>query len=319
MCITRRKYGRGFQYFDERGEQITSEKVLRRFRQLVIPPMWSKVKICKWPDGHIQATGRDPKGRKQYIYHSAWEQQRQREKINRMKAFGEALPALRHKCENLVSNTQNWTREMVLALMLLILDETGIRVGNQEYAERNDTYGLSTLRRKHLDMARDGARFEYQGKSGKQRRVAVEEPRLAEHIREAAELPGYELFRYQNGSRKWENVDSEDVNAFIQERMGEGFSSKDFRTWVASRLAVAYFPEAQARKEKRPRQKLVNILLRLVAKELGNTPNVCRMHYVHPAVLQVVETGKMPALTGTPETQELHAHSRAERLFLDLI
>ncbi len=319
MCITRRKYGRGFQYFDEYGAQITSKKVLRRFRQLVIPPMWSEVKVCKWPDGHIQATGRDPKGRKQYIYHSAWEQQRQREKFNRMSAFGQALPGLRRRCQKLVSDNATWSREKVLGLMLLILDETGIRIGNQEYAERNDTYGLSTLRRRHLTMARNGVRFEYQGKSGKQRRVAVEEARLAKHIREAAELPGYEIFRYRNGSRKWENVDSEEVNAFIQAQMGEGFSSKDFRTWVASRLAVAYFPEAQARKEKRPRQKLVNILLRLVAKELGNTPNVCRTHYVHPAVLQAVEGGKMPALNGVPDAQEPHAHSRAERLLLDLI
>lgn len=319
MCITRRKYGRGFQYFDNQGVKITSQKVLRRFRKLVIPPMWSEVKICKWPDGHIQATGRDPKGRKQYIYHSVWSQQRQLEKFNRMKAFGLALPGLRRTCQEKVSATADWTREMVLSLMVLILDETGIRIGNQEYAERNDTYGLSTLRRKHLTVARDGVRFKYQGKSGKQREVTVEEAELSRHIREAAELPGYEIFRYQNGHRNWENVDSEDVNAFIRQQIGEDFSSKDFRTWTASRLAVAYFPEAQARKEQYPRRKLTNILLRLVAQELGNTPTVCRTHYVHPAVLQAVEDGSLPAPTEVPAAQAAHEHSRAERLLLGLI
>lgn len=319
MCITRRKYGRGFQYFDEQGEKITDTKVLRRFRKLVIPPMWAEVKICKWPDGHIQATGRDPKGRKQYIYHSTWEQQQQQQKFNRMKAFGLALPDLRRSCQEKVATADKWTREKVLSLMLLILDETGIRIGNQEYAERNDTYGLSTLRRKHLTVARDQVRFEYQGKSGKKRRVAVEETRLATHIREAAELPGYELFRYQNGHRNWENVDSEDVNAFIRQMIGPDFSSKDFRTWAASRLAIAYFPEARSRKQQRPRQKLMNILLRLVAKELGNTPVVCRTHYVHPAVLAAVQAGTLPAPTGIPKPQAPHAHSRAERILLELI
>lgn len=188
MCITRQKYGRGFQYFDEAGTQIKSEKLLRRFRKLVIPPMWEDVRVCKWPDGHIQASGRDGKGRKQYVYHS-----------------------------------------------------------------------------------------------------------------------------------EWKNIDSEDVNLFIQKRMGEAFSSKDFRTWVASRLAVAYLPEAESKKVKYPRRQLVNILLRLVAKELGNTPNVCRTHYVHPIVLQHVEEKTMPSLQQYPEGHELHEHSQAEQLLLELI
>lgn len=319
MCITRKKYGRGFQYFDEYGEKITSSKLLRRFRKLVIPPMWEAVKICKWPDGHIQATGRDPKGRKQYVYHSAWEQQRQQEKFNRMQSFGQRLPVVRRACQERIAKTEKWNREKVLSLMLLILDETGIRIGNQEYAERNDTYGLSTLRRKHLSIARDQVVFEYQGKSGKRRHVAVEEPLLAQHIQQVAERPGYEIFRYRNGYRDWENIDSDDVNAFIQRHAGEQFSSKDFRTWVASRLAVAYYPEAQARKAKYPRRQLVNILLRLVAKELGNTPNVCRTHYIHPEVLDRVEKGDMLDSGEYPEDNAPHEHSRAERMLLDII
>ena len=319
MCITRRKYGRGFQYFDEEGNKITDTKVLRRFRQLVIPPMWAEVKICKWPDGHIQATGRDPKERKQYIYHSAWEQQQQLKKFNRMKAFGLSLPELRRSCQEKVATTPEWTREKVLSLMLLILDETGIRIGNQEYAARNDTYGLSTLRRKHLTVGQDQIQFEYQGKSGKRRQVAIEEQRLAKHIRKAAELPGYEIFRYKNGHRSWENVDSEDVNAFIHQKMGPDFSSKDFRTWVGSRLAVACFSEARSRQQKRPRRKLTNVLVRLVAKELGNTPKVCRTHYIHPAILQAVEEDRLPLTDALPEPQAPHLHSRAEQLLLELI
>ncbi len=319
MCYTRRKWGRGFQYFDENGLKIERSSELQRLRQLVIPPMWEEVRICKWEDGHIQATGRDGKGRKQYVYHSAWERQQQRWKFGKLKQFGEALPELRRRCLEQINNEEGWPRQKVLALMLLVLDETGIRIGNQQYASRNETYGLSTLRRKHLSMAQQKLTFEFTGKSNKPQQVAVEDPALIRQIKEAAELPGYELFRYRNGSRGWENVDSEDVNQYIQQRLGPEFSSKDFRTWVASRLAVEHYPEAIAQQKKKPRSKLLNLIMKAVAEELGNTPAVCKSHYVHPKVQQLAEERKLPQPKEDGAADEPFAHSPAEQVLLSVI
>jgi len=318
LCLLRKKYGNGYQYYNETGDKITDKKVLSRLKKLVIPPMWDKVMICKWPDGHIQATGRDLKGRKQYIYHSEWERQRQAEKFARMKSFGKVLPIVRKKCLSDLK-AKNWHKSKVLALMLLILDETGIRIGNQQYVKKNETYGLTTLRRRHLDIDQSGLTFEYKGKSNKNRSVAIDDNDLVKFIRKSAELPGYEIFRYRDKNGDWLNVDSDEVNDYIKESMGDEFSSKDFRTWVASRLAVEYYPQALNQKENAPRKKFTNILIRLVADELGNTPSVCKNYYVHPNILQLIDKKELPVYEDYTVGKYDYSLSAAEKIVLEVI
>lgn len=299
MSIIRKRYGRGYRYYQSSGDPLTDKSVLKRLKKLIIPPMWSEVQICKWEDGHIQATGRDLKYRKQYIYHSEWERQRQEEKFAKMKAFGEKLYNIRKVTSDHLE-IKGWTKKKVLALVVSILDETGIRIGNRHYADTNGTYGLTTLRRKHMSLTQDRLQLEYKGKSNQIRHVEIDDQEAIRMIKKSAEMPGYELFRYQDGGGQWQNVDSEEVNDYIREIMGGEFSSKDFRTWVASRIAVEMYPEAIKVKEEAPRRKFSNILLRLVADELGNTPTVCKSYYVHPKILHLIENQK---LTIVPEAE----------------
>lgn len=318
LCFSRKKYGRGFQFFNEKGDKITDKKMLRRLKKLVIPPMWSEVMICKWEDGHIQATGRDLKGRKQYIYHSEWERQRQQEKFDKMKSFGARLPDIRQKCLADI-RVKRWNRNKVLALITLILDDSGIRIGNRQYAERNNTYGLTTLRRKHIHIEDDVLTFEYKGKSNKTRTVEIEDEDLIRFIKTSSELPGYEIFRYKDGANNWQSVDSDEVNAYIRSVIGEDYSSKDFRTWVASRLAVEYYPQALEQTKETPRKKFSNILIRMVADELGNTPSVCKNYYVHPKILQQIDQQNLPIVTNTDTSFSEYELCEAEEIVLKVI
>lgn len=317
MCYTRRSYGRGFQYFDEGGKQIKDKEQLARIRKLVIPPMWKQVEICKYANGYLQATGRDLKGRKQYIYHTEWEKKRQAKKFAKLAKFGKKLPALRAFCMDAL-NAEQWTKDKVLSLMVLVLDETGIRIGNQQYADRNGTYGLSTLRRKHLEVAGNELLFTYRGKSKQDREVNITDPDLTRFIKQAAEQPGYEIFRYQDEDGQWQSVDSEELNAFLHHHLGKKFSSKDFRTWVASRLALELHVEALEVINKHPQRKLSATLVRLVADELGNTPSVCRNYYLHPKILPALKKGKLPVLSAIPATEN-GALNAAEKALLKLI
>jgi DNA topoisomerase-1 len=318
LCISRKKYGKGFQYHDEQGQKITDARLLRRLKSVVIPPMWDEVMICKWDDGHIQATGRDQKGRKQYIYHSEWERHRQREKFARMVNFGRQLPRIRQSCYRQVAK-QGWRKEKVLALMVLILDETGIRIGNARYAKENKSYGLSTLRRKHLVVEDEALLFQFKGKSHQERHVMIEDEELVKLIKRSAEHSGYELFRYQDKLGGWRNIDSEDINQYIQDVMQAEFTSKDFRTWVATRLAVECYPNALEQKSQTPKKKFTNILIRLVADELGNTPTICRNYYVHPEVMRLIDQQNLPELARYRDARSRHGHSAAEKLVLDVI
>jgi DNA topoisomerase-1 len=294
-CITRRRHARGFSYYSEDGQKVTDKRELERIKKLVIPPMWEEVEICLDPKGKVQATGRDLKGRKQYIYHPTWEQQRQAEKFQRLTSFAKKLPIFRKKCQKLVEQN-GYAREKILALMVLILDDTGMRIGNNSYTSQNGTYGLSNLRQKHLDAKKKELVFQYQGKSKKQRKVLIDDPDLVKFIKRSAEQPGYEIFRYKDDDGQWNNVDSDELNEFIHNDMGEDFSSKFFRTWVACRLTVELYPEAKAISEKSKRKKLAPTLVKLVAKELGNTPAVCREYYIHPTLLDQVESASLPTL-----------------------
>jgi DNA topoisomerase I len=318
LCIQRKKRGRGFMFFDQKGNKIKDKKQLSRLRKLVIPPMWKEVMICNFEDGHIQAIGRDAKGRKQYIYHDSWERKRQEEKFARMLQFGAKLPKLRKKAHQDLQQT-TWTKNKVLALMVEILDESGIRIGNEQYVKSNQTYGLSTLRRKHLQLQDGILTFQFKGKSQKEREVSISDKFLIKHIKQVAELPGYELFRYKGEDGKMCDIDSHDVNEYIAHVIGEQFSSKDFRTWVGSRLAIALFPEAIQVKKAEKRKKLDNILIRMVADELGNTPTVCRGYYVHPMILQKMEANEIPLKNPYKPSNSPFGMDPSEKLLIKLL
>lgn len=264
--------------------------------------MWEEVEICIDPEGKVQATGRDLKGRKQYIYHENWEKQQQAKKFEYLLAFAKTLPAFRQKCRQLVEQ-KGFKKEKVLALMVLVLDDTGMRVGNEQYSKRNGTYGLSNLRRKHLEIDNQDLLFQYKGKSAKQSEVVIDDPELVQFIKSTAEQPGYEIFRYKKGG-KWHDVHSDELNAFIQEGMGETYSSKYFRTWVACKLAVERYPEAKQIVQESKRKTLLPTLVKLVAKTLGNTPAVCREYYIHPALLEKVEAETLSILSFENKTDE---------------
>jgi DNA topoisomerase-1 len=287
--ILRKKCGKGYIYHFSNGKTVTAQGTLSRIEKLVIPPMWKNIWITKDPKGHIQATGIDLKGRKQYIYHLHWVDYRQNSKYQRLRFFGEALPAIRDRASKELK-LDGWPRKKMLALMVMILDEVFIRIGNISYAKHNGTYGLSTLRRKHVFFEEGVVNFEYKAKSGKYRKVTLEDKALVSLIKECIELPGYEVFRYYDETSKcYCNLVSEDVNSYLREITGAEFSAKDFRTWAGSVLAVSLKEEAEKVMAANPRKKLENILVNLVAEKLGNTVSICKTYYIHPTILAAVE------------------------------
>ncbi|MCH7412474.1 DNA topoisomerase IB [Belliella sp. R4-6] len=318
LCFKRVKRGRGFAYLNEKGEKIDDKIKLNRIKKLVIPPMWTDVSICRFDDGHIQATGRDLKGRKQYIYHSEWERIRQEEKFERMSQFGKALPKLRKKAQKDLK-ARNWTKEKVLALMVTVLDETGIRIGNKFYENENQTYGLSTLRRKHVEVEGSTLSLSFKGKSNKEREVTIEDKAIIRYIKRVAELPGYELFKYIDEDGEVNKVDSHDVQEYIKKYMGDEFTCKDFRTWVGSRLAIELFPDAIDHQKEFSRKKLETILVRMVADELGNTPSICKGYYIHPVILNKVDIGEFPLKNPFRESNSPTALDKSEKLLLKLL
>lgn len=318
MCLQRKRRGRGFIYLDENGKKLTSKKVLNRINALVIPPMWTEVNVCKFENGHIQATGRDLKGRKQYIYHSEWERHRQEEKFFRMATFGEKLPKLRKQVSKDLRK-KSWVKEKVLALMVEILDETGIRIGNKIYEKTNHTYGLSTLRRKHLHIEGSNLLLRFKGKSNKEREISIEDETLARYIKNVSQIPGYELFNYLDEKGKSQSLDSQDVQEYMQQIIGNTFSCKDFRTWVGSRLAIELFPIAMEMLEVSPRKKLEPTLIQLVSKELGNTPTICKGYYVHPLILSKLDGGEIPLKNPFRESKSPTGLTASEKLLLKLL
>lgn len=296
LRIVRLRRGKGFQYLAGGRKKISTSSTLQRIRTLAIPPMWEEVLISVRHDCHIQAVGRDQKGRKQYIYHEQWHIEQQRKKFDRLVAFAQRLPLIRKQCLELIRK-KTWSKDKALALMILILDDTGIRIGNREYLHANQTYGLSTLQDRHLQVHGRTASLQFRGKSGKDLQVDIDDPRLASLIRKSAELPGYSLFRYQDDAGLWHDVDSDDVNTFIRARLGEEFSCKDFRTWAGTRLVLELYPQALKESQENPRKKLLNLLVNAIAAKLGNTVAVCRSYYIHPALLALAEQNKLPVLS----------------------
>lgn len=283
--IKRRRWGRGFSYIDCEGKRISDQACLQRIRELRIPPAWEAVWICSLPHGHLQATGRDFKNRKQYLYHPEWTAYSQRTKFDHLLEFAGRLPEIRQRYEKDLRRKE-WDQRKVLALAVALMDELYLRIGNEYYRSHNKTYGLTTLRRKHLDFEENKVYFHFQGKKQKQRNLELSNRKLTRLLQQCSELPGYELFRYE-GEQGYHPIDSADFNAYLNEGLDENvyLTAKDFRTWGGCVLCVHYEPEARAICEANPRKKKETALIELVAKALGNTVSVCRKYYIHPKVL----------------------------------
>jgi DNA topoisomerase-1 len=288
--LSRRKARTGFDYHDGDGRPVRDEPTLDRIRKLAIPPAWTEVWIAPTARGHIQATGRDARGRKQYRYHERWRQQRDSGKFDRLIAFGRALPKLRARVEADLRR-HGLPREKVLAAVIRVMEITLIRIGNEEYAKSNRSFGLTTLRDRHAKVGAERALFEFRGKSGKVHRTEFRDRRLARVVKACQDLPGQRLFQYVDHEGQRHAIGSADVNAYLREAVGEDFSAKDFRTWagtVAAARALVTLPQCE-----NPRHDIA-VCVKAVAAILGNTPAVCRSAYIHPAVLSAYEAGKLP-------------------------
>ena len=277
--------GRKVRYEDPAGGRITDPATLGRIKRFAIPPAWREVWICPRADGHIQATGRDDRGRKQYRYHPDWRAVRDENKYERMIAFGKALPRIRRRVARDLRR-RGLGREKVLATMMRLLETTLVRVGNEEYARTNGSIGLSTMRDHHVAVKRGTLRFQFKGKSGKKHDIALEDSHLAEVVRRIQDLPGQELFQYLDDEGRRQDVKSEDVNNYLRDIAGEEFSAKDFRTWAATVLAAEALHAFERFETQAEAKKNVLCAIEKVAARLGNTPAICRKSYIHPAVLE---------------------------------
>jgi DNA topoisomerase-1 len=289
--IRRVKMGRGVRYVDPTGSPLRSVDELRRITALAIPPAWTQVWICPYANGHIQATGRDGRGRKQYRYHRHWREVRDEAKYERMLAFAARLPAIRARTARDLG-LAGLPRDKVLATAVRLLETTLIRVGNEEYARENQSFGLTTLRDKHVKVNGSTVRFRFRGKSGKLHVVEAHDPRLARVVQKCQELPGHELFQYVDDQGGTQTIESADVNAYLREASGEDFSAKDFRTWHGT-LLVARALRGLVSDEVSKRG--VARAIERAAERLGNTPAVCRKSYVHPALIACYLRGDLPA------------------------
>ncbi len=282
--ITRRAAGEGFTYHRSNGKEISDEKTLERIRSLAIPPAYTDVWICSKANGHIQATGRDAKGRKQYRYHPRFREFRDSTKYGHMLAFAQALPAIRAKIAEHMA-LRGLQREKVLATVVHLLETTMIRIGNDDYAKQNKSYGLTTLRNRHVDVEGSELKFHFKGKSGKKWNLQIKDRRVARIVKACQDLPGQELFQYVDEEGNIRDVTSSDVNAYLREISGKDITAKDFRTWTGTVLAAMALKEFEAFDTKAAAKKNVRAAIEKVSARLGNTPAVCRKCYVHPEVL----------------------------------
>ena len=317
--IRRRRAGKGFYYVDEHGKRVRDKETLLRVKSLVIPPAWTGVWICPNPKGHLQATGRDARGRKQSRYHSRWREVRDETKYERMMIFGAALPIIRERVEQDLG-LPGLQRAKVLATIVRLMETTLIRVGNEEYARQNGSYGLTTLRNKHVNVDGSTVTFHFQGKSRVEHTVDITDRRLARIVRQCHDIPGYELFQYVDKDGTRHSVDSADVNEYLREISGEDFTAKDFRTWAGSVLACELLWELEKFESETEAKRNVVKAIKQVAARLGNTPSVCRKCYVHPVVLDSYMSGAlMEGVKRRAEEQEPAALRRQEEALLKLL
>lgn len=290
--LTRRRSGKGWSYRDAKGAPVRDKAVLARLRALAIPPAWTEVWICPHANGHIQATGRDAKGRKQYRYHAGWRAARDETKYRHILQFARLLPALRARVDQDMA-ARGLGREKVLATVVHLLDTTLIRVGNEDYAQANGSYGLTTLRDQHVDVRGESLRFAFRGKSGKEWRLSLRNRRVARVVRACQDLPGQDLFQYRDEEGALQSIDSADVNAYLREVTGEDITAKDFRTWAGTVLAAMALSEFEAFDSQAAAKRNIRAAVERAAARLGNTPAICRQCYIHPEVLDSYLQGSL--------------------------
>ncbi len=317
--LRRRRAGRGFAYRADDGSAVRDKATLVRIRALVIPPAWRDVWISPVPNGHLQATGRDAKGRKQYRYHPRWRQVRDETKYERLIPFAAALPRIRARVKQHLT-LSGLPREKVLAMVVRLLETTFIRVGNEEYARSNGSYGLTTLRNHHVRIDRGRTELRFKGKSGKKHGIAVTDKRLARLVRQLRDLPGQELFQYLDEQENPQPVTSVDVNAYLRDAAGEDFTAKDFRTWAGTILAARQLDGSRSIENGAGKAHAI-AAVKNVAEQLGNTVAVCRSCYIHPLVLNALS---QPAIAkrwkerpGSQANGGLNAEERALVRFLN--
>ncbi len=282
---TRKAKGDDFDWLDADGEPIRDEQRLLRIKRLAIPPAWTEVWVSPLANGHIQATGRDARGRKQYVYHDRWREVRDENKYDRIISFGKTLPKIRRRIARDLK-LPGLPRNKVLATVVQLLERTFIRIGNEEYARENKSFGLTTMKDRHVEVKGAKLRFRFRGKSGREHEVDVTDGRVANIISKLQDLPGQDLFQYVDHDGKVRDITSQDVNEYLREITGEDFSAKDFRTWAGTVLiAIALNAQEQFETPKQAKSN-INTAIKAVAKILGNTPAICRKCYVHPAVLE---------------------------------
>jgi DNA topoisomerase-1 len=293
--FTRRRSGTGFTYLNTRGAVLHDPKQLARIKSLVIPPAWQDVWICPHSNGHIQVTGRDARGRKQYMYHERWHHASNLVKFVRMEPFGLVLPKLRSTLSDNLAG-RKLTRTRVLSGVLALLDLTAIRVGNEEYVKENKSYGLTTLRDRHVTLNSKGAELRFRAKAGVQREVVIEEKRLVRLIAECAEVKGARLFQYVDDEGRSHEVTASEVNDYLKEVTGHPFSAKDFRTWKGSVRAASRLYEARDVLVETKRKRIIRETICDTAEALGNTPTICRNYYIHPELITTYEEGLFPKI-----------------------
>jgi DNA topoisomerase-1 len=301
------------------GIPIRDPQELRRIKALGIPPAWTEVWICPTPNGHLQATGRDARGRKQYRYHPRWREVRDQTKYEQMCAFGEALPLIRKQVEHDLA-CPGLPRAKVLATILRLMEATLIRIGNEEYARANQSFGLTTLRDRHVDITGGTLRFQFRGKSGKEHVIEVHDRRLARIVRRCQDLPGQELFQYFDDEGQRRTIDSADVNEYLRQITGQDFTTKDFRTWAGTILATEALQRCGACDSAAQLKTNVVQAIKTVAARLGNTPAICRKCYVHPVIIESYLAGSLLQMLSTLADQEgghsLQGLSPQERIVL---
>jgi DNA topoisomerase-1 len=290
--IRRERKGEGWEYYKANGDKLTDEAALERIRKLAIPPAYTDVWICPKANGHLQATGRDARGRKQYRYHPEFRALRESTKYEHMMEFARALPAIRTKLAQHMA-LRGLPREKVLATVVHLLETTLIRVGNDDYARENKSYGLTTLRNPHVKVEGSQLRFQFKGKSGKQWRLQVKDRRIARIIRACQDLPGQRLFQYKDEEGEVREVTSADVNEYLKEITGRDITAKDFRTWAGTVMAALALQEFEAFDTKATQKKNLKAAIERVSSRLGNTPTICRKCYIHPEVLNAYVEGNL--------------------------
>ena len=315
----RRAKGKDFEYLDTEGKIIRDEQRLLRIKRLAIPPAWTEVWICPSPNGHIQATGRDARGRKQYRYHERWREVRDENKFDRLAVFARALPKIRRRVAQDL-RLPGLSRRKVLATIVQLLERTFIRIGNDEYARENKSFGLTTLKNRHVKVRGAQMRFRFRGKSGIQQEVDITDRRLAKVVGECQDLPGQDLFQYLDVDGEVQNVTSEDVNEYLRQIAGEDFTAKDFRTWGGTVLAAIALSKQEEFETKKQAKSNIKTAICAVAELLGNTPAVCRKCYIHPMIVEAyLNRTRIAGLNGEGKAlkpPDLRAAERAVLKFL---